>query len=223
MPKLRDPNRHGCVVMKAWCRSGVWKHCRRCKTTDRKHFGRGYCEKCYYVVRYAENIDTEHKRRKVARLNAPVEKNQAVYAQQRAWKDRNRERALASQKAHYERNKAILNRWPIGATVWVWSRHALRQGAIIARENKLRVTVQLVDGTQVSIGVRSDNSIHKEKPVKLPKGYAELTASIERMANDRATIDAMVKANEHLKAAAEKLGRDLRALCIEARRRAVTP
>ena len=89
----------------------------------------------------------------------------------------------------------------------------------MARENRLRVTVHLLDGTHVSVGTRSGKSIHREEPKKLPKGYAELMASIERMGIDRSTVDAMVKANEHLRACAEKLGHDLRDLCIETKRR----
>lgn len=43
-----DHNReHSVLAGRRWMRSGQHRACRGCGTTERKHFGHGYCERCY--------------------------------------------------------------------------------------------------------------------------------------------------------------------------------
>jgi hypothetical protein len=142
------------VKLGKWSRRGD-RCCLRCGTTDRPHMARGYCARCYENVIYHENIDREHRKRKVKRLRAPIEKAISDYERERAWKQRNRERALASQRAHYERNRHQINRWPVGAPVEAFYAGFWCKGTIAQRINNLKVRVQLTGGTQLDIGLRN--------------------------------------------------------------------
>jgi hypothetical protein len=128
---------------------------------------RGYCAKCYENVHYSENKETEHRKRKAARLAKPEEWHEAKYQREKAWKQANRDRALASQSAHYERNKHLLNKWPVGATVWVLFAGVWCEGKISGRINRLKIEVVLKGGTRLETGIRSKKDIRREKPEEL--------------------------------------------------------
>ena len=139
--------------------------CQKCGTTERRHEGKGLCARCSSNARYHDNIEQKRAQRKLARLRAPIEKTAAEYAKQKAWKDANRERALASQKAHYERNKATLNAYPIGGTFYVKESGSWRKCTIVKRINNMRVLVQIGSGNkQLEVGLRSGRNLLKEKP-----------------------------------------------------------
>lgn len=142
-----------------WSRAGH-PCCVGCGTTEIPHMAKGLCTRCYSNSLYHQNIETKKRQRKIQRLRAPIEKAQSDYEREKRWKAENRERALASQKAHYEKNKHLINRWPIGAAVEVkvscWVR-----GKIVKRINNLKVRVQLHNGRKVDVGTRSGKKIRR--------------------------------------------------------------
>lgn len=152
-------------MSKRWARN--FDRCVRCGTTDRRHEARGYCLRCYDNVTYHENIEREHRERKLRRLRAPIEKAQADYEREKRWKAANRERALARQKAHYERNKHLLNKWPIGGTVW-YHLHGLVwcKATIVQRINRLRILVELSDGSRHEAGLHKAENVRRDRPIE---------------------------------------------------------
>jgi hypothetical protein len=158
--------------MRSWSRK--FDRCQRCGTAERPHMARGYCARCYEVVHYAENKDLEHRRRKAARLAKPDEWYEAKYRQEKAWKDRNRERALASQAAHYERNKHLLNKWPLGKTVWILYAGFWCEGRIVERVNRLKIAVLLKGGTRLEVGLRSKDGIRTEPPLEFAAAHRSM-------------------------------------------------
>ncbi len=75
----------------------------------------GFCERCYSNHDYHRNRGNEVRKRKLKRLQMSEEKAAAKYEQERRWKESHREQALLKQKEHYLRNKATINKWPIGS------------------------------------------------------------------------------------------------------------
>jgi hypothetical protein len=125
---------------------------------------RGYCSRCYETVFYHENYEREHEKRKLKRLRAPDTQTAKEYEQQKAWKAANRERALAGQAAWYQRNKARINRWPVGLRVWVPYLGIWCEGTIVASLNNLVRVVKLKGGTILGMGAANKCLMRREKP-----------------------------------------------------------
>jgi hypothetical protein len=162
----------------AWSRAGH-TCCLGCGTTERRHMARGYCEICYSRLEYARNAERERRIRKASRLRMTEEETAALYAKQKAWKEANRARALASQAAHYQRNKHLINRWPLGSRVWAMYAGVWCEGRIVARINHNKALVRLKGGTELEFGTTRNCKLRKEPP-ELFGGILARTPEVER-------------------------------------------
>lgn len=120
--------------------------CATCGTTERKHWAKGLCARCYKQVNYEEkkhHIKARHKRWNLQNADAIAERS-------KAWAKANKDKVRETN----QKWRSKFWKYQVGETVYLHYAGFWCEGVVVERPNRNLRTVRLKGGTVLDVSPR---------------------------------------------------------------------